>query len=482
MWQHAWHLNINMWYDSLAPCVTWPVCDMTHSRAYECSARCDLLLNEWGARHDTLLHMRPQVIRLTCSMRDACEYICNTTHLSHVWHDSYVTTCVTFEYKYVIRLTCFMCDMTRMWHDAFTRIWMQRKIWHSLEWDARYDNSWINEMHYMKRTWMHEAQDMTLTWHKIWHSLECSVRYDTHLNETLLNEWDTTYDTHLLEWMRRKIWHTLEWMRSKTWHSLGAWYDPLECTRHNTWRSLTYTNEPQDMTFTWMNEAQDMAPIKVMLCASCIQVNVISCGSFVYVSDRHVLHEAHNMTFIGVNKTWDTTLTSMNEAHDMTLIWRQISRWLEWMRRAIWHPCEWMRRKIRPSWMNEAQHMTITHLYEWVTRYDLLLNEWGARHDTLLHMRPQVIRFTCSMCDMTRMWHDSFTRIWMQRKIWHSLEWMRRKTRHSTAYEASSPRRIERWGAGVEAQKNVRGEIGGWGRVPFNETYAPSLSTIYDGA
>jgi len=40
----------------------------------------------------------------------------------------------------------------------------------------------------------------------------------------------------------------------------------------------------------------------------------------------------------------------------------------------------------------------------------------------------------------------------------------------------------ERWGAGVETQKNVRGEIGEWGRVPFTETYAPSLSTIYDGA
>ena len=40
----------------------------------------------------------------------------------------------------------------------------------------------------------------------------------------------------------------------------------------------------------------------------------------------------------------------------------------------------------------------------------------------------------------------------------------------------------ERRGAGVETQKNVRGEIEGWGRVPFNETYAPSLSTIYDGA
>ena len=41
---------------------------------------------------------------------------------------------------------------------------------------------------------------------------------------------------------------------------------------------------------------------------------------------------------------------------------------------------------------------------------------------------------------------------------------------------------VERWGAGVETQKYVRGDIGGWGRVPFNETYAPSLSTIYDGA
>jgi len=40
----------------------------------------------------------------------------------------------------------------------------------------------------------------------------------------------------------------------------------------------------------------------------------------------------------------------------------------------------------------------------------------------------------------------------------------------------------ERWGVGVETQKNVRGEVGGWGRVPFNKPYAPSLSTIYAGA
>ena len=49
-------------------------------------------------------------------------------------------------------------------------------------------------------------------------------------------------------------------------------------------------------------------------------------------------------------------------------------------------------------------------------------------------------------------------------------------------FSTQNKEHYERWGAGVETQKNVRGEIGGWGRVPFNETYAPSLSTIYDGA
>ena len=51
-----------------------------------------------------------------------------------------------------------------------------------------------------------------------------------------------------------------------------------------------------------------------------------------------------------------------------------------------------------------------------------------------------------------------------------------------TLFAPSSLMDKERWGAGVETQKNVRGEIGGWGRVPFNEPYAPLLSTIYDGA
>ena len=49
-------------------------------------------------------------------------------------------------------------------------------------------------------------------------------------------------------------------------------------------------------------------------------------------------------------------------------------------------------------------------------------------------------------------------------------------------HERSRSTKDERWGAGVETQKNVREEIGGWGRVPFNEPYATLLSTNYDGA
>jgi len=52
----------------------------------------------------------------------------------------------------------------------------------------------------------------------------------------------------------------------------------------------------------------------------------------------------------------------------------------------------------------------------------------------------------------------------------------------SYSVETETETSDERWGAGVETQKNIRGEVGGWGRVPFNEPYALSLSTIYEGA
>jgi len=55
---------------------------------------------------------------------------------------------------------------------------------------------------------------------------------------------------------------------------------------------------------------------------------------------------------------------------------------------------------------------------------------------------------------------------------------LQRKETYKVLLEA----KYERWEAGVETQKNVLGEIGGWGRLPFNEPYALSLSTIYDGA
>ena len=67
-----------------------------------------------------------------------------------------------------------------------------------------------------------------------------------------------------------------------------------------------------------------------------------------------------------------------------------------------------------------------------------------------------------------------------QRNIhWDATSIRQQRNIHEDTHDCE---RNERWGAGVETQKNVRGEIGGWGRVPFNEPYAPSLSTIYDGA
>jgi len=70
---------------------------------------------------------------------------------------------------------------------------------------------------------------------------------------------------------------------------------------------------------------------------------------------------------------------------------------------------------------------------------------------------------------------------WKKSYILAGVPHINPQSEHSVEFTEYIPD-VERWGAGVETQKNVRGEIGGWGRVPFNETYAPSLSTIYDGA
>ena len=91
---------------------------------------------------------------------------------------------------------------------------------------------------------------------------------------------------------------------------------------------------------------------------------------------------------------------------------------------------------------------------------------------------------------LLRIWLCMFWRPLESNVFWRPLEsktfdalynrmFPKNPTRKSDAQDSHNQ---ERWGAGVETQKNVRGEIGGWGRVPFNEPYAPSLSTIYDGA
>jgi len=85
-----------------------------------------------------------------------------------------------------------------------------------------------------------------------------------------------------------------------------------------------------------------------------------------------------------------------------------------------------------------------------------------------------------SRWQLMRNWGDEVMRSWEDEKMSTHEKMRRWADDNSWSHLLMSCH--ERWGAGVETQKNVRGEIGGWGRVPFNETYAPSLSTIYDGA
>ena len=40
----------------------------------------------------------------------------------------------------------------------------------------------------------------------------------------------------------------------------------------------------------------------------------------------------------------------------------------------------------------------------------------------------------------------------------------------------------EMWGAGVQTPKNVRGEIEGWGRVPFNDFPFNGFSIVSEAA
>ena len=53
---------------------------------------------------------------------------------------------------------------------------------------------------------------------------------------------------------------------------------------------------------------------------------------------------------------------------------------------------------------------------------------------------------------------------------WRERQWRQTIERDDgVTFTRQEHRGYERWGAGVETPKNVREEIGGWGRVTFNE-------------
>ena len=116
---------------------------------------------------------------------------------------------------------------------------------------------------------------------------------------------------------------------------------------------------------------------------------------------------------------------------------------------------------------------------QFIVRYASYVHEFecmsfnGSRHTTKnAHLYKCVCLYVCSCVYPPRLLaliHAMFARSYTRVLLGH-------------LYQSVNGSHHERWGAGVETQKNVRREIGGWGRVPFNEPYAPSLSTIYDGA
>ena len=127
------------------------------------------------------------------------------------------------------------------------------------------------------------------------------------------------------------------------------------------------------------------------------------------------------------------------------------------------------------------------HIYIHVHIYNVLITRKYAttqhtatRCNTLQHIVARETRlslarvYTHIYCDTLQLTASNT----LQRTATHC-----NALQHTVARETGlSLAHAERWGAGVETQKNVRGEIGGWGRVPFYATYTPSLSTIYDGA
>ena len=139
--------------------------------------------------------------------------------------------------------------------------------------------------------------------------------------------------------------------------------------------------------------------------------------------------------------------------------------------RCIMSEIEMTHMKESHTWMGHVPHMNESCCtYEWVTsciwrRQVTHVNTSFRTCNTCPNESCLIYRLVKSEVRMSRATQGQT--FWVMSRMWMG---------HVTNMNE------ERWRAGVETQKNVRGEIGGWGRVPFNEPYAPLLSTIYDGA
>jgi len=162
----------------------------------------------------------------------------------------------------------------------------------------------------------------------------------------------------------------------------------------------------------------------------------------------------------------------------------------------IWEPLEW---ELCNTLQNSATHNTLQHtancttLHYWIRILCLnpeIIPDIVLTHNTrsmrvffgAKYLNPSAVylnfKFYCCVLQRGRTLSPKIFQI-----LRHKFEFWRHVFDFCSFLQcAAEKKHSERWGAGVETQKIVRGEIGGWGRVPFNEPYAPLLNTIYDGA
>ena len=147
-----------------------------------------------------------------------------------------------------------------------------------------------------------------------------------------------------------------------------------------------------------------------------------------------------------------------------------------------------MNESLRDVWVSHGTYYTwMSHsiIYEWVTAHILhTLMRYNSKH-VISHCRHSVTFIDVTECLqwLMTLWHIWGTYVWQSVSRCYRQMFQTFIDVTDTCHKSLKTLcNIERWGAVVETQKNVRGEIGEWGRVPFNGPYAPSLSTIYDGS